>query len=114
MFTDETLLTFGEAVRELPAPNGRKVHVSTLWRWSREGLNGVRLETVRFGRRLLTSVEAVERFCDRVARQDAHEIRQVSAPRRSPEQTRSATRREQDIERAQRQLDGPEIDERQS
>ncbi|TWU08386.1 DUF1580 domain-containing protein [Stieleria varia] len=41
---------------------GRRPHVSTIWRWHRNGVRGVRLEAVRVGRSVITSKQAVTRF----------------------------------------------------
>jgi len=48
-------------------------HLSTLWRWYRRGVRGVRLETVVVGGRRFTSRAAIERFIERttVARDGA-------------------------------------------
>lgn len=62
MLCDEDVLTFVEAAAILPRLNGKRPHVSTLWRWARRGLNGIRLETRRIGSRFVTSREALERF----------------------------------------------------
>lgn len=56
----EQLITFNKAAEFLP--EGRRPDYSTWWRWYRRGWRGIRLETVRFGNRRLTSVEAVLRF----------------------------------------------------
>ena len=39
-----------------------KPAVSTLWRWSTQGLNGVVLKTVRSGKRIFVSHDAIEEF----------------------------------------------------
>lgn len=43
---------------------GKRPHVATLYRWAQRGIRGVRLETIRVGGTLCTSVEAIQRFCD--------------------------------------------------
>ena len=62
MLTTERMLTFGELAKELPTFGGRKVHVSTIHRWCRKGVKGVRLEFRMLGGRMVTSMEAVDRF----------------------------------------------------
>ena len=57
-FQKEHLRTLSEAARLLPG----RPHVSTLHRWARRGVKGVRLDTVRIGGRRYTSIEAVQRF----------------------------------------------------
>lgn len=46
---------------------GKKIHRATIYRWVKDGLNGVRLETLRLGGGLYTSMEALQRFADRAA-----------------------------------------------
>jgi len=46
----------------LPRVDGKRVNYSTLRRWTREGVHGVRLETVRIGTRVATTRAALERF----------------------------------------------------
>lgn len=58
----ETLLSLADASRALPLIDGKRPHVSTLWRWSKKGLHGVHLEHVRIGHRVCTSIEALSRF----------------------------------------------------
>lgn len=43
---------------------GKRLHISTVHRWATRGLQGVKLETIRFGGTLCTSIEAIQRFCD--------------------------------------------------
>jgi hypothetical protein len=72
----ETVLSLAQAARRLPQLRGAKatgkgVHPCTLWRWTRNGLNTpdgqrVRLETVRIGNTNCTSLEAIQRFFDRL------------------------------------------------
>lgn len=73
---DEECLSFGQAARRLPSlrgaiATGKGVHPVTLWRWAKRGLNGpdgrkVRLEIVRVGGTNCTSMEALQRFFDRL------------------------------------------------
>lgn len=67
MLISETILSFSEAAKALPKINGRRPHATTLWRWARKGLKGVRLETRRVGARFVTSAEALERFSEALA-----------------------------------------------
>lgn len=71
--TTEKIITLPEAAAMLPARRGgKRVHVSTLFRWAQKGSRGVRLEVVRIGSALHTSKEAMQRFCDRLT--EAHPI----------------------------------------
>ena len=61
----ENLVGLAEAGLHLPAhADGKRIHPSTLYRWARTGFSGVRLETIRVGRRLCTSRQALQRFCE--------------------------------------------------
>ncbi|MCS7466126.1 DUF1580 domain-containing protein [Stieleria sp. ICT_E10.1] len=55
----EDAITLAEVPAMLP---GRRPHVSTVWRWYRTGVRGVRLEAVKIGRSVITSRQAVTRF----------------------------------------------------
>lgn len=67
----EELLSLREAAAHLPCVSGKRPSVSTLWRWCRRGLYGVRLEHTRIGRNIATSREAMGRFLGTLA--TAHE-----------------------------------------
>ncbi len=66
----ENLISFSTAVRSLPEVNGRRHSPSTLYRWARWGIRGIRLEYLRIGRCMVTSHEALERFFARLAAAD--------------------------------------------
>ena len=64
--TSEEIVTLREVVRILPRqPNGKALHISTLYRWCSRGLRGVQLESLRLGGRVVTSIEALQRFAER-------------------------------------------------
>jgi len=54
----EALLTLSQAAKHYPS----RPHVSTLHRWRRHGVRGVRLETCLLGGKRFTSIEALSRF----------------------------------------------------
>ncbi len=60
----ETLINLNQAARRVPGRDGRSVHISAIYRWINPGIAGVRLEAVRLGGRLITSVEALQRFAE--------------------------------------------------
>ena len=68
--TREHLLSFAEAVSYLPTINGRHHAPSTMYRWCRRGIGGVRLEYIRIGRNMATSREALDRFFLQLAAAD--------------------------------------------
>ncbi len=91
---DETLISVAEAVKKLPRRHtGRPVHLSTVYRWAQRGVRGVRLETIRVGNTICTSMEALQRFFERCTDRSTKPLR--------------VTRRQRgcQIERAERELD---------
>ncbi len=52
-----------EAVRKAV---GSDAHSSTIYKWWRDGVDGVHLEAAFVGNKLYTSVEAVQRFRDSI------------------------------------------------
>jgi hypothetical protein len=58
---------FAVATRWVPKRMGEKYPaVSTMWRWYKRGINGVRLETILVGTVRCTSRQALQRFFDAV------------------------------------------------
>ena len=74
----EEWMTLAQAAKLLPRVDGRKVAVSTLWRWCSRGLRGVFLAYVRVGRKICTTREALLRFFSELTERD----RQVPSDRR--------------------------------
>lgn len=63
----EQLITLAQAARLRPGSRrGRPTHPSTVYRWAVRGIRGVRLEIIRIGGMTYTSVEALQRFADRL------------------------------------------------
>lgn len=64
----ESVLSLTEAAKRLPhRRGGKRPHVSCLYRWSTSGCRGVVLETIQVGGTRCTSVEALQRFFDRLS-----------------------------------------------
>jgi hypothetical protein len=59
---DESIISLAQAARETPT----RPDVSTVWRWSLRGIQGVTLETCLIGGKRCTSREALQRFHERV------------------------------------------------
>lgn len=51
---------------QLAKRGGKRIHISTIYRWVNRGVCGVCLETEWYAGRLCTTLEAVERFHDAV------------------------------------------------
>ena len=97
----EELLSLTDAAKALPPIDGKRPHISTIWRWCRRGVRGVRLEYVRLGHRVCTTREALGRFAQRLADADEKPVAKTSTtPKR-----RTAKQRERDIARASRELE---------
>jgi hypothetical protein len=59
----EEVAPFAEATQWVPRRLGKKrPAVSTLWRWYKLGINGVRLETILVGTVRCTSRQSLQRF----------------------------------------------------
>lgn len=63
---EENLMPLAEVARYVPRRGGKKVHLSTLYRWSSVGCRGVVLETLQAGATRVSSREAVARFFERL------------------------------------------------
>src|SRR5262245_55912039 len=99
--TQETVIPFSQAADELPRlRRGRKINVSTLYRWSNEGCRGEVLETVQLGATRCTSREALQRFFQRLS-----EAKQsMSQPNPQPQFIRrTLAQRQKASQRAERQ-----------
>lgn len=61
--SSEQLVSFREVADLMPRNfNGKKISLSTIYRWSNRGINGVTLETIRVGGIRCTSMEALGKF----------------------------------------------------
>jgi len=74
-------LTLSEATKILPRINGRHIHTSTLWRWTR-GLRGVYLQYVRIGRFIMITEDGLYRFFKELAKRDYERSRSSKLKRR--------------------------------
>jgi hypothetical protein len=80
-----------------PGRNGRRPHVSVIYRWVQRGLRGIRLEAVQVGGHRVTSREALNRFF--AALSDRAGLAQGNPAIRSP------ARRDREYDRAVANLD---------
>ncbi len=94
--TSETILTLADAAKSLPKRSGRRIHTSTVYRWSQRGCRGIRLETAQLGGSRVTSVEALQRFVERLTAAD---------PRISTPMAVTPARRRREIARAEKALE---------
>ena len=63
-----------DIVKLLPQFNDGPVHHSTIWRWCRKGISGIKLQHRRVGRRICTSLEYTDQFFDKLARRDEERL----------------------------------------
>lgn len=89
----DTVLSLSDAARWLPPVNGRRPHTATIWRWASKGINGIRLETARIGRRVITSAEALQRFTSALAERPTIESKAPPSPALRTRSMRDAERR---------------------
>jgi len=94
------LLTLSEAARRLPG----RPHRSTLWRWSRRGIETskgrVRLQVLRLGHRVLISPEQIEVFAKALGDADASTYATPTpTPSRNPRRSSRTDQAEQDARR---------------
>lgn len=59
---NENLYMVNKLLPQIPG----QPHISTLIRWYTKGVRGVKLETALIGGRRFTSLEAIQRFIDRL------------------------------------------------
>ena len=64
--SEEELLTLTQAARRYRPPDARPLAPSTIWRWQKKGISGVRLETICIGGTRYTSAEKMQLFFDAV------------------------------------------------
>ena len=96
---EQEILSLAQACKRIPPINGKRPHLSTLYRWFDRGIAGVHLECLRVGRKLCTTQEALDRFF-----REAGAAGPVRRPRRaapSTPRTRTPKERERAIREAE-------------
>lgn len=78
---------------------GKKTHVSTFFRWAKSGCRGIRLETLRYGGTLCTSVQALQRFCEALTQSDGAQAGPPMVPK-----IRTEAEHRRDVELAKQEL----------
>jgi len=64
----ENLIPIREVPRRLPPrPNGKRVHISAVYRWMSRGIHGVVLESAKIGGSVYTSSEAIQRWAEQLS-----------------------------------------------
>lgn len=98
-------LTLSQAAKRIPTTSGKNPSVMTIWRWITKGVNGVRLEHRRFGRRIAITPEALDAFSKELAAtwETPNERKARTATTRKPK-PRTAAQRERAIQAAEARL----------
>ena len=93
--TREQLVPFRDVPNLLPpVRRGRKPHVASIFRWAERGLKGVKLEYLQVGGVRCTSIQALQRFFERITFADRRLV-----PRSLSKRQREITRATQDVQR---------------
>src|SRR5690349_21788817 len=102
--SDESPLSLAAAARAVPAVDGKRPSPSSIWRWAKQGIRGVRLRHQFIGRRLVTSRAALNEFFSALsAASQTAEAPPVN--RKSSSKTaRPAERRRRDVDSAESRL----------
>ena len=105
MLADETKITLTQGTKVWPG----RPHVSTLWRACRKGIraaDGTRifLEHARFGAKIFTSAEAINRFGEQIAVADSRHFNRPPVAVPALTQIRTESARAHAIESAERTL----------
>ncbi len=104
MLLNESPGPFSQIAGELPRMNGKRISVTTLWRWTVKGINGVTLEAIKLGGRYLTSTSAVERFGKKLSELGVQERGpRLNATLHTPRR-RTDAQRQRDVGKAEAEL----------
>jgi len=77
----DKLVTLAQAADFLPKLGGRRIHTTSIWRWCRKGVRGVKLEHAIIGSRIITSVQALNRFVNALSEAPMPERHRTHKPR---------------------------------
>jgi len=92
--TSANIIPLCEVPNHLPTrPNGKKIHISAVYRWISRGVRGICLEVIRIGGRTYTSTEALQQFADR----------QTKSGQQTSENQNTTKSRQKQIDQAARQ-----------
>ncbi len=100
--TADNPISLTAAARNLPKIDGKRPHTSTIWRWCRRGIRGVRLEYAKVGGRIVTTSRCLNEFAARLAAADDPPTR-PAFPAPTPRK-RTEAQRQRDIAKAEREL----------
>jgi hypothetical protein len=79
----EQTLPLRALAKMVPGNCGKPLHYETLRRWSRQGVQGVKLESKKLGGKRVSSLEAVDRFMEQLTAREVAAEEVAIAPRMS-------------------------------
>lgn len=65
---DATLIAISDVPSFLPAKQGRRLHISAVYRWMQKGIKGIKLDYVTIGGTRFTSPEALQKFAEQITK----------------------------------------------
>lgn len=89
--TTETVFPVTEAPKYIPG----RPSLGSCWRWVLKGVGGIKLESILIGGKRFTSVEAIQRFCDR----------RTAAADGAPLPPRTPSQRQREVTAAERECE---------
>ena len=94
----ETLVPLNQVPKLLPLrSNGKRLHISAIYRWVQRGIKGTRLEATRIGGSTYTSLEALQRFSEQLNHSQLTPSQTPLQPRTRQRQIQKATRKAHEI-----------------
>jgi hypothetical protein len=101
----EQVITYAKATDALPrCRQGKKVHVSTIHRWTTTGFRGTVLESIRVGGTRCTSLEALQRFLEQITARSRADVGAGDTPTMTTPHLRTESQRRRESEAAARRL----------
>lgn len=73
-------------------PKTTKLHISSLYRWTRKGVHGRKLEATTAGGKIFTSIEAVDRFMSLPPAEQPSDLKGQKASQPQAEDRRDPTK----------------------
>lgn len=97
---DSELLTLSDATQMLPRFHNRRISVSTLWRWARQGYHGVYLKHFCLGSRIMVTKDTLNEFFADVAKLAADSHGTTNFKPKLPRRRYPRTQRQRELDNA--------------
>ena len=99
-FDGEELIPLADVPKLLPKRGNKRICVSAVYRWSSDGLRGVKLSTVQLAGRKMTTRSALRRFFDELGGASDAASSPQPGPRTPGQRARSKQRAMEELEAA--------------